>query len=67
MASTNLIYRVTGDFNRLVYSRHASAAAAVRAAKKLARRWGWSHSGSEPIAEYWDSSEWRPFFFSGPN
>ena len=41
-------YIVTGDYSRLVYSRHATEAAALRAARRLARRWGWSHPGAEP-------------------
>ena len=39
---------VTGDFARLVYSRHSTRALAERAAKRLARKWGESHPGSEP-------------------
>jgi hypothetical protein len=41
-------YAVTGDFSRLVYSRHRTRAAADRACRALAARWGWSHPGSEP-------------------
>lgn len=41
-------YAVTGDHSRLVYSRHCTEAAARRAARSLARKWGASHPGSEP-------------------
>lgn len=51
-------YRVTGDFNRLVYSTHRTAEAARSAAKALARKWGWSHPGSEPAAERLTATGW---------
>jgi len=41
-------YAVVGDFSRAIYSRHRTRAAAERACRSLARRWGWSHPGSEP-------------------
>ncbi len=41
-------YAVTGDFDRMVYSRHATRAAAERACRALAAKWGHSHPGSEP-------------------
>ena len=39
---------VTGDFRRLVYSRHKTKLLAEAALLRLSRRWGWSHPGSEP-------------------
>lgn len=49
-------HAVTGDFSRLVYSRHRSYAAARRAAQALARKWGPSHLGAEPrVVEISDS------------
>lgn len=48
LAGRSRRYAVTGDFSRLVYSRHRTRAAAERARAKLARKWGWSHPGSEP-------------------
>lgn len=44
-------YVVTGDHTRMVYSRHSTYAAACRACAALARKWGWSHPGSEPLVE----------------
>lgn len=41
-------YVVTGDHSRVTYSRHTTEALALAAARKLARRWGWSHPGAEP-------------------
>jgi hypothetical protein len=41
-------YDVTGDHTRTVYSSHRTEALALRAARRLARKWGWSHPGSEP-------------------
>ncbi len=56
-------YRVTGDFSRLVYSKHRRADAAVKQAKKLTAKWerehGVNHSGSEPAAEEQTSTGWR--------
>jgi len=43
-----LRYAVTGDHSRMVYSRHRTEAAALAAAQGLARKWGYSHPGSEP-------------------
>ena len=48
MTRQHYTHAVTGDFSRLVYSRHRTAEAAERAAQSLARQWGWSHPGSEP-------------------
>jgi len=45
---TSYRYAVTGDFDRMVYSRHRTLAAAERACRALAARWGRSHPGSEP-------------------
>ena len=45
---TKCTYHVTGDHSRMVYSRHTTEQAALRAARALARRWGWSHPGAEP-------------------
>lgn len=39
---------VTGDFSRMIYSRHCTRAAAEKACKALAKKWGYSHLGSEP-------------------
>lgn len=41
-------FAVTGDFSRMVYSRHRTEAAAKRACAALAAKWGPSHPGSEP-------------------
>jgi hypothetical protein len=46
--TTTTRYAVTGDHSRLVYSRHVSRSSAERACRALARKWGWSHPGSEP-------------------
>lgn len=46
--TNDMKYAVTGDFSRLVYSRHSSLGAAQKARQKLARKWGYSHPGSEP-------------------
>jgi hypothetical protein len=54
----NANYRVTGDFLRLTYSQHRSKAAAWRAAKALASKWGWSHPGSEPRVERNENGYW---------
>jgi len=51
-------YRVTGDFLRLVYSTHKTEQAAIRAAKSLTRKWGESHTGSEPMAECRTDNGW---------
>ena len=42
------VYAVTGDFSRMIYSRHRTLVAASRAARALSKMWGWSHPGSEP-------------------
>lgn len=55
---TRYPYRVTGDFSRLVYSRHSTEAAAVAAARRLARNWGWSHPGSEPVVQRLTADGW---------
>jgi hypothetical protein len=57
-SQTEKPYRVTGDHKRMVYSRHDSPEAAIRAAHALAAKWGWSHPGSEPIAECLTESGW---------
>ena len=41
-------YAVTGDFQRMIYSRHHTRLAAERACRALAAKWGPSHPGSEP-------------------
>jgi hypothetical protein len=41
-------HAVTGDFDRMIYSRHTSFSAAERARRALAAKWGRSHPGSEP-------------------
>jgi hypothetical protein len=41
-------HAVVGDHSRLVYSRHYSEPAAVRACLALARKWANPHPGSEP-------------------
>jgi hypothetical protein len=51
-------YRVTGDFMRLVYSRHETEDAAMRAARVLSRKWGVSHLGSEPRVERLAADGW---------
>jgi hypothetical protein len=51
-------FRVVGDFTRMVYSEHKTASAATNAAKKLAKKWGWSHPGSEPEAQRLTDSGW---------
>lgn len=46
--ATERKYAVTGDFDRMIYSRHMTKNLAENAAKKLAKKWGKSHPGSEP-------------------
>lgn len=46
--SNQFSFAVTGDFDRMVYSRHKTRAAAERACRGLAAKWGHSHPGSEP-------------------
>lgn len=41
-------YAVTGDFSRVIYSRHHTLEAAQRACRALAAKWGALHLGSEP-------------------
>ena len=53
-----MTYRVTGDHARMVYSTHKTAEAAIRAAKALAKRWGWSHPGSEPVPKRLTDAGW---------
>lgn len=53
-----LNYRVTGDHMRLVYSSHATEAAARKAAARLQQKWGWSHPGSEPAVERLTTHGW---------
>jgi uncharacterized membrane protein len=63
MAKTIRPWAVTGDHpqvhrgawdtpTRMVYSRHASRDLALRAARRLARRWGWVHPGAEPAVQH---------------
>jgi hypothetical protein len=42
-SSREFPYRVTGDFTRMVYSRHMSLTAAKEAARILSSKWGASH------------------------
>lgn len=51
-------YRVTGDFIRMVYLSHKTIGAARKAAKALAKKWGWSHPGSEPQIEKLTDEGW---------
>lgn len=52
-------YRVTGDSVHIVYSQHRSLARAERAAKRLARKWGWSHPGTGPVVQRLTVSGWH--------
>jgi hypothetical protein len=58
-SSREFSYRVTGDFMRMVYSRHTSLEAAKKAARALSSRWGVSHAGSEPAVEEMTPSGWN--------
>jgi hypothetical protein len=42
-------FEVRGDFARVLYSTHSTRKAAERAARALAKKWGYSHIGSEPV------------------
>lgn len=46
------LWAVTGDFSRMVYSRHITQGAAEKSCAALAAKWrreyGWIHPGSEP-------------------
>lgn len=55
---TTYTYRVTGDTNRVVYSRHSTEHAARKAASALSRKWGWSHPGTEPRVERMTDGGW---------
>jgi hypothetical protein len=44
-------YRVTGGHSRMTYSRHRTLDAALRSARDLAQKWGWSPPGAEPRVE----------------
>jgi hypothetical protein len=57
-SSREFPYRVTGDFTRMVYSRHMSLTAAKEAARILSSKWGASHAGSEPAVEQMTPSGW---------
>jgi hypothetical protein len=52
-------YRVTGDNSRMTYSRHRTLDAALRSARNLAQKWGWSHPGAEPRAEKLTGNGWE--------
>lgn len=58
MTADECTYRVTGDFSRMVYSRHHTEDAALKAAAALSRKWGWSHPGSEPRVERLTDTGW---------
>jgi hypothetical protein len=57
--SDNKAFRVTGDFDRMVYSSHKTIEAARKAAKALAKKWGASHPGSEPRVERLTDEGWK--------
>jgi hypothetical protein len=51
-ARDTYLWAVTGDFSRMVYSRHRTQGAAEKSCAALAAKWrreyGWIHPGSEP-------------------
>jgi len=59
MMANNKTFRVTGDFDRMVYSSHKNFELALKAAKALAKKWGLSHPGSEPRVERLTDTGWK--------
>lgn len=55
----NRKYRVVADSMAMTYSSHATEQAAIKAAKALARKWGWSHPGTEPRVQHLTETGWR--------
>ncbi len=53
------MYRVIADTTATEYSTHRTECAAIRAAKALAHKWGWSHPGTEPRVQRMTDQGWR--------
>ncbi len=51
-------WRVITENTQAVYSRHRTETAAVRAAKALAKKWEWSHPGTEPVVQHLTPTGW---------
>jgi len=54
-----MTHRVIADTTTTVYSQHRTEDAAIRAAKALARKWGWSHPGTEPQVQRITENGWQ--------